>query len=215
MSELQFNYAAMNSGKSTALINRAYSLREKDVPIAVTKPSIDTKGNTLILSRSGLRLEVDFLATPEMNIREKVHRLGEKALQLRGLLVDEAQFLQPEQVDQLFEIAKLDNIPVYTYGLRTDFLRHSFPGSGRLLELADSIEKLHLPAVCDCGKDAEFNTRMIDGAYVFEGDQVAIDGKGDVTYNSLCGTCYLEEMAKATAARSANDTIDLQLATLM
>lgn len=200
MAELEFDYGAMNSGKSTMLINRAFGLREKGVPIAVTKPSIDTKGDSLIVSRAGLSVEVDFLATPEMNLREKVRRLGEQATKVRGVLIDEAQFLEPTQVDQLLEVAKLDDIPVIAYGLRTDFVRHTFPGSLRLLELADKIE--NIPAICDCGVFAEFNTRMNDGVYVFEGSQVAIDGEGDTTYNSLCGKCYLEEMQKAAASQS-------------
>lgn len=197
MSELQFKYGAMNSGKSTALINRAYGLREHGLPIAVTKPSVDTKGDTLVLARAGLSLEVDFLATPEMNLRERVREIGETALKLRCLLVDEAQFLQPNQVDQLLEIAKLDQVPVVAYGLRTDFLRRTFPGSQRLIELADTFE--NLPAICICGEFAHFNTRKINDVYVFEGDQVAIDGAGDVTYSSLCGQCYLEEKEKAEA----------------
>jgi len=195
MAELQFKYGAMNSGKSTALINRAYSLREKGLPFLVTKPSIDTKGDSQIVSRAGLSVEVDFLTTPEMNLRKHIYELGGLALktnQLRCLLVDEAQFLQPDQVDQLLEISKLDDIPVITYGLRTDFLRRTFPGSRRLIELADTFE--NIPAICDCGENAEFNTRMTNGVYVFEGDQVAIDGTGDTTYNSLCGKCYLEAM---------------------
>lgn len=195
MSELHFKYGAMNSGKSTALINRAYGLREHDIPIAVTKPSIDTKGDRQVVARAGLSLEVDFLTTPEMNLRDHVRILGEQALKLRGLLVDEAQFLQPQQVDQLLELAKLDNIPVIAYGLRTDFLRRTFPGSQRLIELADSFE--NLPAICMCGEFAHFNTRKVNGVYVFEGDQVAIDGADDVTYSSLCGQCYLQEKAQA------------------
>jgi len=201
MSELYFKYGAMNSGKSTALINRAFGLRQKGIPIAVTKPSVDTKGDKLIVARAGLSIEADFLTTPGMDLREEVRRIGEEAMKLRFLLVDEAQFLQPKQVDQLLDIAKVGGIPVMAYGLRTDFLRRTFPGSQRLFELADSIESL--VAICDCGSNAEFNTRMVDGNYVFEGDQVAIDGEGAVTYNSLCGKCYLDEMAKAA---TNNDT---------
>lgn len=194
MSELHFTYGAMNSGKSTALINRVYGLREKMVPVAVTKPSVDTKGNTRIVARAGLSLEVDFLSTPELDIRNRIQQIGKGVLTLRCLLVDEAQFLQPEQVDQLLAIAKLQDIQVFAYGLRTDFLQKTFPGSKRLLELADTIESL--VAVCDCGANAEFNMRRVDDSYVFEGDQVAIDGQGDVTYNSLCGKCYLHEVQK-------------------
>lgn len=192
MSKLHFKYGAMNSGKSTALINTAYNYRENGLTVAVTKPSIDTKGESLIVARAGLTLDADFLSSPETNIREHVRRIGEDALKVDCLLVDEAQFLLPEQVDQLLEIAKLDNTSVIAYGLRTDFLRRVFPGSQRLLELADNIEKL--PTMCRCGSQAEFNTRKENGKFVFEGDQVAIDGEGDITYSSLCGLCYLTEM---------------------
>lgn len=197
MSELHFKYGAMKSGKSTALINRAYGLRENNIPIAVTKPSIDTKGDRSVVARKGLSLEVDFLTTPELNIRDYVRSIGEAALKLRTLLVDEAQFLQPEQVDQLLEIAKIDNIPVIAYGLRTDFRSHTFPGSQRLLEIADTLDGLQ--ATCRCGDDAHYNTRKVNDIYVFEGDQVAIDGTGDISYTSLCGQCYLTEKAKAVA----------------
>lgn len=189
MSKLHFKYGAMNSGKSTALINTAYNYREHGHEIMVTKPSVDTKGDQLIVARAGLSLEVDFLLTPEMNIRETLNRLGSTALQC--VLVDEAQFLQPDQVDQLLEVAKLDDVSVITYGLRADFRRQAFPGSLRLLELADNIEKL--PTMCRCGSQAEFNTRKVDGIYTFEGDQIAIDGEGQVAYDSLCGACYLHE----------------------
>lgn len=196
MSKLHFKYGAMNSGKSTVLINTAYNYRENELSVAVTKPSIDTKGETLIVARAGLSLEVDFLSTPETDLREQVRRMGEAATKINCLLVDEAQFLEVHQVDQLLELAKLDDVSVIAHGLRTDFLRRTFPGSLRLLELADNIEKL--PTMCGlgCGSQAEFNTRLIDGDFVFEGDQVAIDGEGDVTYSSLCGQCYLNEMQK-------------------
>lgn len=191
MSKLHFKYGAMNSGKSTALINTAYNYREHGLLVVVTKPSVDTKGDSLIVARAGLSLEVDFLSTPELNIREQVRRIGK----IDCLLVDEAQFMQSEQIDQLLELAKLDGVSVIAYGLRTDFLRKTFPGSSRLLELADNIEKL--PTMCRCGSQAEFNTRKVDGAFVFEGSQIAIDGEGDTTYSSLCGSCYLNEMNKA------------------
>ena len=105
------------------------------------------------------------------------------------LLVDEAQFLTPEQVDDLFRIAILDNVPVLAYGIRSDFRTHAFPGSRRLLEIAHSLEELK--TICRCGKKAVFNTRRIGAEIIFDGDQVAIDGD-EVWYESLCGACYLE-----------------------
>lgn len=195
MSRLHFKYGAMNSGKSTALINTAYNYRENGLAVATTKPSTDTKGEMLIVARAGLELEVDFLSTPETNIRETVRRMGEAEVHIDCLLVDEVQFLDPKQIDQLHELAELDNTSVIGFGLRTDFRREMFPGSKRLLELATDIVKL--PTMCRCGSQAEFNTRRENGKFVFEGDQVAIDGEGDVTYSSLCGKCYLNEMQQA------------------
>jgi len=105
------------------------------------------------------------------------------------LLVDEAQFLEPGQVDDLFRIAVLDNVPVLAYGIRTDFRTRAFPGSLRLLEIAHTLEELK--TICRCGRKAIFNTRRIGDQVVFDGNQVAIDGQ-DVWYESLCGACYLE-----------------------
>jgi len=106
------------------------------------------------------------------------------------LLLDESQFFSPEQIDQALEIAVLDGIPVLAYGIRTDFLTKSFPGSLRLFELAHSLEELK--TVCRCGRKAIFNSRMDNGHFVFEGNQIALDGI-DTSYESLCAGCYLRE----------------------
>jgi len=195
MAKLSFKYGAMNSGKSETLIKTAYNYTERDLPIATMKPSADTKGDNMIVTRAGNKLAVDILATPEMNVRDEVHRfMAAQALaELQCVIVDESQFLAEQQIDQLYEVAKLDDISVITFGLRTDFLSKMFPGSKRLLELADNIEKL--PTMCRCGSQGEFNCRQVDGDFVFEGPQVAIDGGGAVTYESLCGTCYLTQKA--------------------
>ena len=101
-------------------------------------------------------------------------------------------------MDDLFRIAVVDGIPVMAYGIRNDFLTHAFPGSARLLAIAHSLEELK--TICRCGRKAVFNGRVVGGRFVFDGDQVAIDqGAGGsapvdvVTYESLCGNCYLEE----------------------
>jgi len=195
MAKLHFKYGAMNSGKSDTLIKTAYNYSERGLNILTVKPSIDTKGDTRIVARGGAERTVDIIATPDMNIRTAITA---KNMDLACILIDEAQFLTEAQVDQLLQVAKTDNISVIAYGLRADFLSHLFPGSKRLLEIADNIEKL--PTMCRCGNQAEFNCRKLDGAFVFEGDQVAIDGEQDVTYESLCGRCYLDEKAKAQLA---------------
>lgn len=198
MSKLSFKYGAMNSGKSDTLIKTAYNYTERGHQVITIKPSADTKA-TEIIARAGGRVAVDILATPDMNLREAIQAFvhTQKLSDLQAVLIDEAQFLTKEQIDQLYEVAKIDDISVIAYGLRTDFQRLLFPGSMRLLELADVLEKL--PTMCRCDKQAEFNTRKIGDQYVFDGDQVAID-KGAVTYDSLCGTCYLEEKSAALTA---------------
>jgi len=200
MAKLSFKYGAMNSGKSDTLIKTAYNYTERGLDIVTMKPSVDTKGDQMIVARAGGTRHVDILATPEMNVREEVRRfMATKALEeLHCVIVDESQFLHEQQVDQLYEVAKLDDISVITFGLRADFLTKLFPGSKRLFEIADNLEKL--PTMCRCGSQAEFNCRQVDGEFVFEGEQVAIDGEQAVTYDSLCGTCYLTEKAKNEAA---------------
>lgn len=202
MAKLYFRYGAMNSGKSTALLQVAHNYEERGQRVLLAKPSVDTKGRSAVVSRLGVSRDVNFLVGPQDSVRTlfKAAARGEEpdAL-LKGvpslppvaaLLIDEAQFLTPEQVDELMRIAVLDDVPVLAYGLRTDFQTVAFPGSRRLLELAHSLDELK--TICRCGRKAIFNGRKIDGRFVFDGSQVSIDGEG-VTYESLCGPCYLQE----------------------
>ena len=192
MAKLHFKYGAMNSGKSDTLIKTAYNYEERGLDVATIKPAIDTKGDDRISARGGHERRVDILADKDTDIRKSVHELDKSALAC--VLVDEAQFLNEDQVCQLFSLAKQDDISVIAYGLRTDFRTEMFPGSKRLLELADNIEKL--PTMCFCSSQAEFNTRKVNGDYVFDGSQVAIDGENDIEYDSLCGKCYQREGGK-------------------
>ncbi len=199
MAKLSFKYGAMNSGKSDTLIKTAYNYTERGLVVVTIKPSIDTKGDDLIVARGGASRKVDILADPDMDIRKavKLYAKSKKIKNVACVLVDEAQFLRPKQVEELFDIAKQDDTSVIAYGLRADFRTELFPGSKRLLELADNIEKL--PTMCRCGSQAEFNCRKADDQYVFEGAQVAIDGEQAITYDSLCGSCYTEERDKTLA----------------
>jgi len=193
MAKLHFKYGAMNSGKSDTLIKTAYNYTENGHRPIVVKPAIDTKGEAKIVARAGGSRDVDILADEQTDLRSAILKLHANA-PVHVVLVDEAQFLSSAQIDQLFEIAKRDNISVIAYGLRADFMTHLFPGSRRLFEIADNIEKL--PTMCRCGSQAEFNCRQINGVFVFEGEQVAIDGEDKVTYTSLCGPCRALERAK-------------------
>jgi thymidine kinase len=189
----------MNSGKSTAMLQAAYNYEERDQQVLLVKPRIDTKGDNDIVSRLGVTRPVDFVVGPQEDIyaefeRQRERVLGETGLPVSCLLVDEAQFLTEQQVDDLLRIAIQEGVPVMAYGIRTDFQTVAFPGSRRLLEIAHSLEELK--TICRCGRKAIFNTRKIDGRFVFDGDQVAIDTSisgGEVSYESLCGACYLEE----------------------
>jgi thymidine kinase len=198
MSKLYFRHGAMNSGKSTALLQAAHNYEERDQHVLLAKPAIDVKGEKAITSRLGVDREVDFLISPELNLRKEFAARVTEFKRATGnniacLLIDEAQFLTREQVDQALEIAVLDGTPVLAYGIRTDFLTHGFPGSLRLLEIAHSLEELK--TICRCGRKAMFNGRKLDGKFVFDGEQVAIDGV-HVTYESLCPTCYFSERGK-------------------
>lgn len=185
----------MNSGKSTALLQAAHNYEERDQLVLLAKPAIDTKGDSRIDSRLGVAREVDFLITPDADLRKLFREASEAAQAFKGkpvscLLIDEAQFLSRSQVDQALEIAVLDDVPVLAYGIRTDFLTNGFPGSLRLLEIAHSLEELK--TICRCGRKAMFNARKMNGEFVFDGAQVAIDGDR-VTYESLCPSCYFAE----------------------
>jgi thymidine kinase len=191
MAKLFFRYGAMNSGKSTALLQVAHNYEERGMHVLLIKPRLDTKGSQHIVARIGIDRAVDILADDSMNLRSQVMQWSKDVDKINCVLVDEAQFLSANHIDQLFELAVLDGIPVICFGLRTDFQRNLFPGSERLFALAHSLEELK--TICRCGKKALFVGRKVNEHYVFDGSQVAIDGENEVTYESLCGNCYLQE----------------------
>lgn len=187
MAKLYFRYGAMNCGKSTAIIQVAYNYEEKGKKIILMKPSIDTKGARNVKNRSGLERPVDYL----LNANEEVMNLISHDLEkgIDAILIDEAQFLTKEQINELYEITKILNIPVLCYGLRCDFKMNGFPGATRLLEIADDIEELK--TICSCGKKATQNLRYRNGVPTFDGPQVSIDGVKD-TYEAFCASCYFK-----------------------
>ena len=196
MAKLYFRYGAMNSGKSTALLQAAYNYEERDQRVLLAKPAVDSRGDNAIVSRLGASRPVDFTISPDEDVlaqfmRERAGVIRETGQDVGCFLVDEAQFLSESQVDDLLRIAIEEDVPVLAYGIRTDFQTVAFPGSRRLLEIAHSLEELK--TICRCGRKAMFNARKVDGAFVFDGDQVAIDGAREVSYEPLCGACYLEE----------------------
>lgn len=195
MAKLYYRYGAMNSGKSTALMQVAFNYEERGMRVFILKPSIDTKGGECLLSRLGVSRPVDKAVTPDMDVFELVKQEAARGYKpLACVLTDESQFFTPQQAEQLFMVTVKLNIPVIAYGLRTDFSMQGFPGSTRLLELAHAIEEMK--TICTCGRKATCNGRKVNGEFVFEGDQVAIDQENNVEYQSLCAQCYFAEREK-------------------
>ena len=191
MAKLYFRYGAMNSGKTTALLQVAFNYKERGMRVLLLKPSIDTKGQGEVVSRLGVRRPVDVLVAPDMDVLDIVRRDMAEHGTPACVLCDESQFFTPEQVDQLFLVTVDLGIPVICYGLRADFMTRGFPGSTRLLELAHTIEEMK--TICECGRKATCTGRKVNGEYVFEGAQVAIDTVDDVEYQSLCPQCWYRE----------------------
>ena len=193
MSKLYFRYGAMNSGKTTLLLQVAHNYEERGMKVKILKPGVDTKGNDKIVTRIGLKRKVDHLIKKDEKLSTYLNTIEDD---IECVLVDESQFLTRDQVDELFMYTKLKDKPVICYGLRTDFKTIAFPGSLRLFEVADVLEELY--TICRCGKRAKFNARIVNGEFTSSGEQVAIDGENEVSYESLCGKCYLEKVLGIT-----------------
>ena len=187
MAKLYFRYGAMNCGKTALLLQTVHNYESRNMNVLVLKPKVDTKGDKKVVSRIGLEREVDHLISKN----EDLYSYLKDITGVSCIFVDEAQFLKKEQIDDLMRIVVDNEIPVICYGLRTDFNTNGFEGSTRLLQLAHSIEEMK--TICDCGAKATLNARMVDGEFVFDGEQVAIDGEKEVTYESLCPKCYYKK----------------------
>ena len=174
----------MNSGKTTALIQAAHNYEERGMKVAVVKPAIDSKGDDTVVSRLGTRRAVDIVLHHADSAPQRLATFKN----LSCILVDEAQFLTPLQVTDLFWYAVDRDIPVIAYGLRTDFKTEAFPGAERLLALAHEITELK--TICRCGKKALLNARKVNGVFTLEGAQVEIDDKDHIEYEALCAQDY-------------------------
>ena len=185
MAKLYFKYGAMGSSKTAQALITKYNYEENDMAVWLIKPSADTRDGVQILrSRIGLAAAVEVMA-PDMDIFERFRET--KAGKCDVVIVDECQFLTEEQIDQLRTIVNECNVPVICFGLRTDFQTHLFPGSRRLMELADCIEEIK--TMCDCGSKATVNARINDGYIVTEGAQVVLGGND--SYIAMCHKCYI------------------------
>ena len=185
MAKLYFKYGAMGSSKTAQALITKYNYEENDMKVWLLKPSADTRDGAAILrSRIGLEAQVE-IATPSANIYDRY--VAEHMGKCDAVIVDECQFLTSEQIDQLRGIVDDYNVPVMCFGLRTDFQTKLFPGSMRLMELADCIEEIK--TMCDCGAKATVNARINDGYIVTEGAQVVLGGND--CYIAMCHRCYV------------------------
>jgi thymidine kinase len=190
MSKLYFRYGAMNCGKSTNLLQVAHNYEERGMKVIIIKPKTDTKGGNKVVSRLGFTRNADMIIERSQNVYEEVEKWINTNGKIDCILADEVQFFKKDQIDELFEIAVRMDIPTICYGLRTDFQMNGFEGSERLLLVAHSIEELK--TICKCGKKAILNGRKINGRFIFEGQQVAIDNENNIEYESLCASCYFK-----------------------
>lgn len=188
MAKLYFRYGTMNSGKSIEVLRVAHNYRERDMRPLIAKPAIDTVAAGDVHSRIGIA-EAAHVIHPDDDVSSIAEGYD-------CVIIDEAQFLTPEQVDQLLALT-LQGTPVLCYGLRTDFRTVAFPGSRRLLEVAHSIEEIK--TICTCGKKAIFTARLApDGTILQDGESVEIETLEAPKYLSVCATCYNRMSGKWT-----------------
>ena len=193
MAKLYFRYGAMGSSKSANILMVRYNYEERGQYAVLLKPRTDNRdGEHEIQSRIGLSAPAEYVDEFLKKIAEswddETSEYTYHGKKVDAILVDEAQFISPEEVDRLSDIVDFYNIPVLCYGLRTDFLNHLFPGSRRLMEIADVIEEV--PTVCWCGKRAQCNTRYANGKIVREGAQIMLGS--NESYVALCRKHYKE-----------------------
>ena len=186
MAKLYFKYGAMGSSKTAQALITKYNYEENDLAVWLLKPSADTRdGKNILRSRIGLEAEVEIVA-PQTNLVELFCR--ERMGKCDVIIVDECQFLTTAQIDELRSLVDEYNIPVMCFGLRTDFQTKLFPGSLRLMEVADTIQEIK--TICDCGAKATVNARIdSNGHIVTQGAQVVLGGND--RYIAMCHKCYV------------------------
>ena len=187
MAKLYFKYGAMGCSKTAQALITKFNYEERGMKVLLMKPSIDNRdGATIIKSRIGLTSE----AVTVSPVQDLYALYKERFTNCNVIIVDECQFLTPNQVDELSNIVIDYNIPVLCFGLATDFLTHLFPGSRRLFEIAESISEIK--SVCRCGAKATVNARMDDfGNIVYRGEQVVLGGND--RYVAMCRKCWLKK----------------------
>lgn len=193
MAKLYFKYGTMGSSKTAQALITKFNYEERNMKVLLIKPSVDTRvGGATVQSRIGLHEDAELLA-PQATVRSLLEHNGSAQV----IIVDEAQFLTEQQVDELSDIAIFDDIPVLCFGLATDFATHVFPGSKRLFEIAESIAEIK--SICACGAKSTVNARLDDhGNIVYRGEQFCLGGND--RYLPMCRKCWLERIRRQEVA---------------
>lgn len=184
MAKLYFKYGAMGSSKTANALITKFNYEERGMKVWLIKPSIDNRdGAAAVRSRIGLSADA-YVVTPDVDLFAEFA----KRTDCNVIIADECQFLSPAQIDQLRRIVDELDVPVLCFGLRTDFLTHTFEGSHRLFEVADSITEIK--TICECGKKAIVNARIDgEGRVLTEGGQILIGGND--SYVAMCHSCWV------------------------
>ena len=183
MAKLYFKYGAMGSSKTATALITKYNYEERGMKVWLIKPAADQRDGAFTLkSRIGLTAEAEAIA-PDKDLCA-LYAARERP---DVIIVDECQFMTAPQIDQLRWLVDREDLPVLCFGLRTDFQTHLFPGSRRLMEVADTIQEIK--TICDCGAKATVNARVVDGYIVTQGAQVVLGGND--SYIAMCHKCYV------------------------
>ena len=193
MAKLYFKYGTMGSSKTAQALITKFNYEERDMKVLLLKPAIDTReGESVVRSRIGLSAPCIMVPSDRNLLRLYL----EEHRDIDVIIVDECQFLAPEQVDQLGIISMEYDIPVLCFGLATDFLTHLFPGSQRLFEIAESVTEIK--SVCRCGAKSTVNARFDEQGHVlFSGSQIMIGGND--RYEAMCRKCWLRKKKEQEA----------------
>ena len=187
MAKLYFKYGAMGSSKTAQALITKFNYEERGMKVWLIKPALDDRDGAAVLrSRVGLSATADVMR-PEDDVAALWRKRGGSDV----IIADEAQFLTGEQIEQLRALVDEEDLPVLCFGLRTDFLTRLFPGSQRLMELADSITEIK--TICECGAKATVNARLVNGRVVTEGEQVMLGG--NESYLAMCHRCWKKRIA--------------------
>ena len=194
MAKLYFKYGAVGSSKTAQALITKFNYEELGMSVWLIKPGTDTRdGADIIRSRIGLSQRAQVIG-PDESITEAYEKAGNYDV----IIADEAQFMTPEQIDELRTLVDEEDLPVLCFGLKTDFQTHFFPGSRRIMELADSITEIK--TICECGRKATVNARFDDnGRVITEGDQVVLGGND--RYTAMCFKCWKERIKEQESER--------------